>query len=71
MWGFKVTTPLRTIQDVIEVKTISHEFVIQAIEQGLIRGLFNKSQIKSLLAKVNVDDSVRKTLKSNLGKVAS
>ena len=60
--GFLVTKPLRTIQDVIEVKNISLEFVEQAIKESIKRGLVSKSQIKSLIARVKVPMATLKEL---------
>ncbi|MBS0625754.1 MAG: type IV toxin-antitoxin system AbiEi family antitoxin domain-containing protein [Verrucomicrobia bacterium] len=37
--GFKVTTPLQTLIDVIDEGTVPQEFVIQAIREALERGL--------------------------------
>jgi predicted transcriptional regulator of viral defense system len=45
--GIKVTTPIRTIIDIIEEGTISNDFINQAIEQAVSRGLII-SKIKIL-----------------------
>lgn len=44
--GYKVTTPTRTLHDVIFDMTISREFVCQAIEEGLERGMYPKRELK-------------------------
>jgi predicted transcriptional regulator of viral defense system len=47
--GFRVTKPLRTLQDAISCKRISPEFVSQAISEALNKGLIRRSQLKVLL----------------------
>lgn len=46
--GYKVTTPIRTLIDVVRVKTVADEFISQAINQALKRGLILKKQFNNL-----------------------
>ncbi|MEK6706528.1 MAG: hypothetical protein AABZ06_12155 [Bdellovibrionota bacterium] len=43
--GMKITTPIRTIFDLVHEGKIGAELVKQAVEQGLKRGLISKIQI--------------------------
>lgn len=43
--GFKVTTPLRTLIDIINEGTAPQELVIQAIREALQRGLISREQL--------------------------
>ena len=44
--GYRVTTPIRTLFDIISSKSISEEFISQTIREGLSRGLFPKQKLK-------------------------
>ena len=44
--GYRVTTPTRTLFDIISSQSISEEFISQTIREGLSRGLFPKQKIK-------------------------
>ena len=44
--GYKVTTPTRTLHDIIFDTTISREFVCQAIDEGLERGMYPQRELK-------------------------
>jgi len=68
--GFRVTTPLRTLQDVIEVQNISFEFIEQAIKESIKRGLLTRKQIKSVVDRVNASDSIHRELDLVLKEVA-
>jgi predicted transcriptional regulator of viral defense system len=46
MNGFKVTTVLKTLLDLIEERRISDEFIEQATKQALAKGYISKSDIK-------------------------
>jgi len=46
--GYKVTTPLRTLIDVVTVETVADEFLFQAIHEALQRGLILKKEFKAL-----------------------
>ncbi|NGX58869.1 MAG: hypothetical protein KR126chlam3_00009 [Chlamydiae bacterium] len=46
--GYKVTTPLKTLIDVVTVETIADEFLFQAIHEALQRGLILKKEFKTL-----------------------
>jgi predicted transcriptional regulator of viral defense system len=43
--GYKVTTPLRTLLDVIEAGTVSQDQVGQAIREGLRRGILSLREV--------------------------
>ena len=43
--GFKVTTPLQTLIDVIDEETVPQEHVIQAIREALQRGLISRQNL--------------------------
>lgn len=47
--GFFVTSPLRTLRDVIESKSISFEWIQQAVSQSLERGLVQRSDLKKII----------------------
>lgn len=53
--GYRVTTPEKTIYDVLLDDSISEETVIQAITDGLSRGILSKSRLKSLIAPLESD----------------
>ena len=44
--GYRVTTPTRTLYDVIHSPRVSREFVCQAIDEGLRRGLYPQDKLK-------------------------
>ena len=44
--GYRVTTPTRTLFDIISSQSISKEFISQTIREGLSRGLFPKQKLK-------------------------
>lgn len=46
--GYKVTTPLKTIMDCIEVKTVADNFISQALKQALDRGLVLQNELKAI-----------------------
>ena len=43
---YRVTTPTRTLHDIISSQSISEEFISQTIREGLSRGLFPKQKLK-------------------------
>ncbi len=45
--GFKITPPLRAILDLIEARTVERNFILQAITQGVDRGLITRAEIRS------------------------
>ncbi|MGH9666773.1 MAG: type IV toxin-antitoxin system AbiEi family antitoxin domain-containing protein [Bryobacteraceae bacterium] len=45
--GFKFTTPLRAILDLIELGTVERNFIRQALRQAFDRGLITRQQIRS------------------------
>ncbi len=46
MGGYRVTTPTKTLSDIIFSQRISREFVCQAIEEGMGRGLYPISELR-------------------------
>jgi predicted transcriptional regulator of viral defense system len=46
--GYRVTTPYKTIIDIIEVETVADNFIIQAVNQVLKRGLVTSEELQSL-----------------------
>ncbi len=46
--GYQVTSPRRTIQDVILDETISEEHVLQTVSDGLENGMISLSLVKSI-----------------------
>jgi len=44
--GYRVTTPLRTLQDILAEGSLSREFVVQAIQEALQRGLVSRQDLK-------------------------
>ena len=46
MDGFRVTNPTRTLSDIIFSQRISRDFVCQAIEEGMARGLYPIKELK-------------------------
>jgi predicted transcriptional regulator of viral defense system len=46
--GYRVTTPYRTIIDIVEAETVADNFIIQAVNQALKRGLVTTEELQSL-----------------------
>lgn len=46
--GYKVTTPLKTIIDCVIEGNVADNFIAQAVQQGLSRGIFLESELESL-----------------------
>ena len=44
--GYRVTTPVRTLYDVLSSDTIAEEFVYQTVKEGLSRGMFPKHELE-------------------------
>ena len=44
--GFRVTTPVRTLRDIVFSKHISDEFIHQAVRDGLSRGMYPKHELR-------------------------
>ena len=49
MQGFWVTTPLKTVVDLIMDETLSVDFLLQAITEAFEKGLIIRSKLKSVL----------------------
>jgi predicted transcriptional regulator of viral defense system len=62
--GFKFTTPLRAILDLIELGTVERNFIRQALRQAVDRGLITRQQIRnrpmSTPARKFVEDVLRR-----------
>lgn len=58
--GFSVTKPLRTLRDVIVADTISPEFILQAIEQALARGLVRKPEVEAMIQSLNIHEDTKR-----------
>jgi len=52
--GYRVTRPFRTITDLVRSMTLSPEFIRQAVDQALERGLLSRSRFNRLLEKPRV-----------------
>lgn len=46
MEGYRLTTPTRTLYDVIHSPRVPREFVCQAIDEGMQRGLSPQNELK-------------------------
>jgi predicted transcriptional regulator of viral defense system len=68
--GFYVTTPIRTLQDVLEIQNISFEFIEQAIKQALDKGLTRRSELKTLSSKISRDNVWQRELDHVLKEIA-
>jgi predicted transcriptional regulator of viral defense system len=68
--GFYVTSPLRTLQDVIQIQNISFEFIEQAIKQALDKGLIRRTELKTLSSKISQDNVWRSDLDQTLKEIA-
>ena len=48
--GFKFTRPLRGIIDLIDGGEVSHEFILQALKEGVTRGLITYDELRKTAA---------------------
>jgi len=62
MQGFQVTRPLPTLLDLIDAETISWDFIEQALQQGLQRGLITQRDIRTYQGHEHALAAVRKHL---------
>src|SRR5207244_695548 len=53
--GYSVTTPLRTLRDIIEGGQLGFELVEQAIRQAISRGLVSRSEMRALMDRIKKD----------------
>lgn len=62
--GFRFTRPLRTIFDLIDAGTAERRFIMQALTQGVDRGLITRRQLRtvsmSTTARKIVDEALRR-----------
>ncbi len=54
--GYRVTTPVRTLSDVLSSDTVSEEFIYQMVREGLSRGMYPKHE----LARYGITKQVRR-----------
>ncbi len=66
MHGFKVSSPLRTIIDLIEQNSVSMEFIEQGLQEALSRGLITRTEIKNK----KMDADTRATIEAIIRKAA-
>jgi len=43
--GIKITTPLRTLIDIVEAQSLSEDLIRQAFKEGVSRGMISKNEI--------------------------
>lgn len=48
--GYRVTTPIRTIEDLLVSGKVSFELIEQAIDEALVRGLITKSELRAVVS---------------------
>ncbi len=68
--GYLITTPLRTLQDVIEIQNISFEFIEQALKQAVERGLIRRAELTNLAAKIDKKNVWKNDLNTVLKEIA-
>jgi predicted transcriptional regulator of viral defense system len=61
--GFRVTKPLRAIVDLLVADTVSRDFLVQALSEGLQRGLISRREIEKARLADNERTLLRKLLK--------
>ncbi|MCI5052102.1 MAG: type IV toxin-antitoxin system AbiEi family antitoxin domain-containing protein [Simkaniaceae bacterium] len=62
--GYKVTTPLRTIIDCITDGKIADNFILQALQQGLNRGLFLEKELEAFKeTRPEIYEKIRRVLR--------
>ncbi|MCH9612344.1 MAG: hypothetical protein S4CHLAM102_08310 [Chlamydiia bacterium] len=57
--GYRVTTPLRTIHDVLVDEATPEEFAEQAVSDGLERGIINKRSVWALAEEADTERTER------------
>jgi hypothetical protein len=60
--GYQVTRPFRTIADLVRGGTLSNEFIIQAVNEGLQKGVLTRKQYDNLLVTPRVGSSLRRIM---------
>jgi predicted transcriptional regulator of viral defense system len=61
--GVRVTTPLRTLIDVIAEGVIATEFLVQAVDQALRRGLIMRRQVETARVSTRARQRINRILK--------
>ncbi len=61
MHGFKVTRPLRTLLDLLNAKSVSHDILRQTLTNGLQKGSITRSEIRNLQA-ADYRDTINKMM---------
>lgn len=46
--GYRVTTPLRTLQDIVVEGSLSEDLIVQAVKEALRRGLVSRQELTEL-----------------------
>ncbi len=46
--GYLVTSPLKTILDIVEEGKLSEEFIVQAIQEALQKGLISHKELQKI-----------------------
>ena len=59
MQGFRCTSPLRTLIDIIETETVSLDLIGQALREGLARGLITRHNIRTRMKPQRVMTTIR------------
>lgn len=59
MDGYRVTSPVRTILDVIADDTCQEEIVVQAIVEALERGVLTRRELKGIILKCQAERALR------------
>lgn len=57
--GYRITTPERTIYDVFMDEQTPEDFVIQAIREGVEKGIVSKSKVIHMIQEANIDRGAR------------
>jgi predicted transcriptional regulator of viral defense system len=61
--GFLVTTPGKTISDIIQCGWVPFDIIRQAVKESLAKGLVQRSEVESIIAHVQVPDEMRSLLR--------
>ena len=61
--GYKVTKLFRTVADLIRCGTVSNEFIVQAVKEGLKRGILTNRQYETLKEIPRVGSIFKKIMK--------
>lgn len=62
MQGFQVTTPLRTIMDLVVEGTLAEDFLVQAVREAFKKGLIMRSKLKNTLENISLNNHLTKII---------